>query len=89
MFAGMRVAVEEAVAEDHLHPRLGHPVGELASLLERRRVEVEIGELDAVQELERQHARARSRSSRPSGTRTSSEPAKLRRNVSAFRASSR
>ena len=31
----MRVAVEEPVAEDHRHPRVGHPVRELAALLGR------------------------------------------------------
>ena len=41
----VRVAVEEAVPEDHLHPGLGHPVGELPARLERLRVEVEVGEL--------------------------------------------
>ena len=55
----MRVAVEEAVPEDHRHPRLGDPVRELAPLLERRRDEVDVGELDPVDPLERQHARAR------------------------------
>ena len=55
----VRVAVEEAVAEDHRHPRLGDQVREPAALLERPRVELEVGELDAVEELERQHARAR------------------------------
>jgi hypothetical protein len=30
----MRVAVEEPVPEDHLHPRLGDPVGELATLVQ-------------------------------------------------------
>ena len=55
----VRVAVEEAVAEDHRHPRLGHQVGEAAALLHLPRVEREVGELDALDQLERQHARAR------------------------------
>ena len=55
----MRVAVEEAVPEDHRHPRLGDPVGDLAPLLERRRDQVDVGELDPVDPLERQHARPR------------------------------
>ena len=51
----MRVAVEEAVAEDHLHPRVRDPVGELAALLEGRRLELEVGELHPLEILERQH----------------------------------
>ena len=51
----MRVAVEEAVAEDHRHPRLGDEVGEVAPLVERVRVVVEVGELHALDQLERQH----------------------------------
>ena len=55
----VRVAVEEPVAEDHRHPRVGHPVGELAALLGRARLEVEVGELRPLEELERQHPRRR------------------------------
>ena len=55
----MRVSVEEAVAEDHRHPGVGHPVRELASLLGRARVEIQVGELRSLQELERQHPRRR------------------------------
>ena len=65
----VRVAVEEPVPEDHLHPGLGGAVGELAPLLERRRLQVEVGELDAVQVLEREHPARRSSSSRPSARR--------------------
>ena len=57
----MRVAVEEPVAEDHRHPRLGDQVGEVPALLERPCVELEVGELHAVEVLEREHARARVR----------------------------
>ena len=55
----MGVAVEEAVLEDHLHPGLRDQVRERAPLLQRRGLEREVGELDAVQELERQHPRTR------------------------------
>ena len=55
----MRVAVEEAVPEDHRHPGLGDQVREPAALLERPGVELEIAELDAVEILERQHTLAR------------------------------
>ena len=55
----MRVAVEEPVAEDHRHPRLGDQVREPAALVDRPRVELEIADLDAVEILERQHTRAR------------------------------
>src|ERR671937_2099287 len=54
-----RVAVEEPVPEDHRHPGLGHPVRELAPGLDRDDARVEVGDLRAVEELERQHARAR------------------------------
>ena len=55
----MRVAVEEAVAEDHRQPGLGDHVREAAALLHRPRFELQVGELDAVQELEREHPLAR------------------------------
>ena len=55
----MRVGVEEAVLEDHLHPRLRDQVREPSPLLQGRDVVVEIDELDAVQELEGQHPRSR------------------------------
>ena len=54
----VRVAVEEAVTEDHRHPRVGDDVGEPAALLDRPLVEHEVGELHAVEVLHRQHARA-------------------------------
>ena len=65
MFAGMRVAVEEAVAEDHRHPGVGHPVGELASLLGRTRVEIEVGELRSL---------AGTRASAPAATSSARPP---------------
>ena len=37
----VRVAVEEAVPEDHRHPRLGHQVGEPAPLVRGSYVEIE------------------------------------------------
>ena len=52
----MRVAVEEPVAEDHRHPRLGHQVREPAPVFHRRHLEIEIGDLRALEELEGQHA---------------------------------
>ena len=52
----MRVGVEEPVPEDHRHPRLGHQVREAAPLLERVLVGVDVGDLHALEELERQHA---------------------------------
>ncbi len=55
----VRVAVEEAVAEDHRQPGLGDHVGEPVALLHRPDLEVEIGELDAGEVLEREHALAR------------------------------
>ena len=55
----MRVAVEEAVPEDHRHPRLRHQVREPAPVLHRRHLEIKIGDLGALEELEREHARPR------------------------------
>ena len=54
----MRIAVEEAVAEDHRHPRLRHQVGDVAPLLERPPLRVEVRDLRPVDPLERQHAAA-------------------------------
>jgi hypothetical protein len=54
----VRIAVEETVAEDHVHPRLGDHVGEPLSLVDRVRGEVEVAEMDALEELEREHPRA-------------------------------
>ena len=51
----MRVAVEEPVAEDHRHPGVGHPVGELAPLLRRARLEVDVRELVPWRQLQREH----------------------------------
>ena len=55
----MRVAVEEPVPEDHRHPRLRHQVREVAAILERPFVRIEVGDLDAVEPLERQDPAAR------------------------------
>ncbi len=55
----VRVGVEEAVAEDHRHPRLGQNLGEPAALLGRPAEHLEVGELGAVEVLEREHARSR------------------------------
>ena len=52
----MRVGVEEPVAEDHRHPRLGDQVGEMAPLVDRERLELEVGQLLALEQLEREHA---------------------------------
>ena len=41
----VRVAVEEAVAEDHRHPRLGHPVRELPALGHRVALLVDVARL--------------------------------------------
>ena len=57
----MRVAVEEAVPEDHRHPRLRDLVREVAPLLDRQRQRVDVGELRSLEPLEREHARARVR----------------------------
>ena len=57
----MRVAVEEAVAEDHRHPRVGEHLGEPAPLLRPVVERVDVGELRAVDVLEREHARPRVR----------------------------
>ena len=56
----MRVAVEEPVPEDHLHPRVGEQERKPTAHVERC-VQRQVGELDAVEELERQHAFARVR----------------------------
>ena len=55
----MGIAVEEPVPEDHRHPRVRHPVGELAALLGGALLEIDIGELDSLQVLERHHSRRR------------------------------
>ena len=55
----VRIAVEEAVAEDHRHPGVRHPVRKLTTLFERPRLEIEIRELRALEVLEREHARPR------------------------------
>ena len=55
----VRVAVEDAVLEDHRHPRLRHQVGEPAALLQRVLVRVDVLDLRALEVLERQHARPR------------------------------
>ena len=55
----VRVAVEEPVAEDHRHPGFRDHLGEALALLERVARLVDVGELRALDELERQHAGAR------------------------------
>ena len=55
----VRVAVEEPVPEDHRHPGLGDQVREAAALLHLPRVERQVGELHALEQVEREHARAR------------------------------
>src|SRR6266540_5509386 len=55
----MRVPVKEPVLEDHRHPRLAHPVREVPPLFERVRFELDVGDLDAFEKLERQHALSR------------------------------
>ena len=47
------------MAEDHLEPRLGDQDRKAAALVHRRRGQVEIGELDPLQPLEREDAAAR------------------------------
>ena len=54
----MRVAVEEPVAEDHRHPRFGDHLGEALALLDGVAGLVDVRELRALDELERQDARA-------------------------------
>src|SRR4051812_23992453 len=54
----VRIAVEEAVAEDHRHPRLAHPVRDAAAVFDLVRRGTDVSDLDPVEELERQHALA-------------------------------
>ena len=78
----MRVAVEEAVPEDHRHPGVRHPVGELAALLSASaRRDVEIAKLHALEALEREHASPSCSARSTFGTATRSSSPKLRRNV--------
>ncbi len=56
---GMRVGVEEPVPEDHRHPGVGELVCDVAALLGPHRLELEIGDLRAAQELEREDPRGR------------------------------
>ena len=51
----MRVAVEDPVAEDHRHPRLGDEARELGALRRREAEPADLGERDAVEVLEREH----------------------------------
>ncbi len=55
----MRIAVEEAVPEDHRQPRLGDDVREIAALVDRPVVGLEICELDALEVLEGENALTR------------------------------
>ena len=57
----VRVAVEEPVPEDHRHPRLGDHLGQAFALLQRVARLVDVGQLAALDELERQDAGARVR----------------------------
>ena len=54
----MRVAVEEPVPEDHRHPGFGDDLGESFSLLDGVAGLVDVRELEALDELERQNASA-------------------------------
>ena len=54
----VRVAVEEPVPEDHRHPRLRDHLGQAFALLQRVARLVDVGQLAALDELERQHAGA-------------------------------
>ena len=75
----MRVAVEEAVPEDHRHPDVRHPVGELAALLAVWPETSRSRSCDAVQALEREHPCRRVAPYHLGITTRSSSP-KLRRN---------
>ena len=55
----VRVAVEDAVAEDHRHPRLGDDLRQAPALLHPVRHRVDVRELEALEELEREHPRTR------------------------------
>ena len=55
----VRVAVEEAVAKDHRHPRLREHMRDPATLVQRVPEHFDIGELCAFDELEGQHSRPR------------------------------
>ena len=55
----MRIGVEEPVPEDHRHPRVGQPVGDVAPLVGPHRLEVEVGDLRAREVLEREDPRRR------------------------------
>ena len=54
----MRVAVEEPVPEDHRHPRLRDHLGQALAFLQRVARLLDVGELAALDELQRQDARA-------------------------------
>src|SRR4029453_16646865 len=55
----MRIAVEEAVLEDHLHPRLAHAVCDAPALFEGVRLWIDVRDLRALEELEGKDAFAR------------------------------
>jgi hypothetical protein len=55
----VRVTVEEPVAEDHLHPGLCDDVREPAPFVERVRGQIDVPEVDALEQFERQDPGAR------------------------------
>ena len=58
---GVRVAVEEGVAEDHRHPRIRHPEREVTALVGGEQARIEISDVGADEPLEREHATRRVR----------------------------
>ena len=87
---GMRVAVEEPVAEDHRHPRLGDPVGEVCDAPPgSSAATLRSAELHSLEQLEHEHAPAGVAPVDPRDLARPGWPAKLRRKISAFRASAR
>src|SRR4051812_49246792 len=55
----VRVTVEEAVSEDHRHPRLRHQVREIAAVLDRPFIRMDVCDLRSLEPLECQHTGAR------------------------------
>ena len=53
--AWVRVAVEERVAEDHRHPDIRHPVGELSPGVVRPRVERQVADMDEINAIAARH----------------------------------
>ena len=83
----MRVAVEEPVPEDHRHPRVGHPVRELRAAPRATTRRGRGRGLRPVEAVERQQRGSSCSATRRAARRSGRRRAKLRRNVSAFRAS--